>query len=51
MNRWLQRKRYRCGKCGAVYLHDHAHRHHCFECPARPIQRLVLNMYEPKAGR
>lgn len=35
MNRWLQTKEYECPQCGAIYLHDKAYRHACFECPAR----------------
>ena len=35
-NCWVQTKTYRCTACGARYLHDKAHQHHCYECPARP---------------
>jgi hypothetical protein len=52
-NRWLQTKLYHCPSCGARYLHDHAHRHHCFECPTRtkPAAPLPVKVYCPEAGR
>ncbi len=35
-NRWIQTRRYRCPNCHTLYLHDHAHRHQCYECPNQP---------------
>lgn len=55
MNRWQQTKRYTCPACGASYLHDRAHHHAVFHCPARPTPRprsvFVGKTYEPKVGR
>lgn len=55
MNRWLQTKRYRCPSCQAGYLHDRAHRHHCYECPARPKPKpavsLPVKIYCPATER
>lgn len=54
MNRWRQTKRYRCPKCNASYLHDEAHFHHCYACPARPLSKpkarpvFVGKTYAPK---
>lgn len=38
-NHWLQSKKYACLECGAIYLHDQAHRHAVFACPARKYGR------------
>ncbi|CAI4032393.1 hypothetical protein DNFV4_02823 [Nitrospira tepida] len=43
MNPWLQRKTYRCPACGATYLHDRAHAHGAYDCPARPTGRQDSN--------
>jgi predicted amidophosphoribosyltransferase len=54
MNRWSQTKQYTCPRCGASYLHDLRHQHHCFECPFRPMQWrpvLLMKIYEPRIGR
>lgn len=56
MNVWLQSKQYRCPKCLTTYLHDHAHAHHCYECPSRPaaMKQQWLEqgrVYEPVSGR
>lgn len=56
-NRWLQTKPYRCPSCQADYLHDRAHEHHCFKCPARPRPQpkpavpLPVKIYSPATGR
>lgn len=39
MNRWLQAKTYRCPSYGATYLHDKAHPHAAYECPALRLDR------------
>lgn len=51
-----QTKCFSCEKCGTVYLHDDAHTHHCYRCPARPseIRKRLLaqgQVYEPVSGR
>lgn len=54
MNRWLQSQIYACSRCGTSYLHDKAHQHACFECPARPVVPRpvpVEQVYEPKVAR
>lgn len=39
MNLWRQTKRFVCPRCKAPYLHDKAHKHHCYECPKRATRK------------
>lgn len=55
MNPWLQTKAYRCTDCGQPLLHDQAHHHAVFTCPARPMPNQkpvqIEKVYRPEAGR
>jgi hypothetical protein len=54
MNRWLQTKTYTCPACGARYLHDKAHHHAVFLCPARrkpvPVAKDRSNVLQEEGG-
>lgn len=41
MNSWLQTRQYTCQRCGARYLHDRAHHHASYVCPASRMLGLL----------